>query len=525
MDRQQVGSSFRSPPHIVALIAVFFGAIDLTVVATILPSMISDLGINTADIDRYIWVVNSYLIAYVVSIPLVGRLTDLVGVRSVFVAALLVFSVGSIWCASAGSLQDLVIARAIQGFGGGALLPIALAVAARSFEGAQRAQAVGAVGALDTLGWVSGPVYGAIVANRLTFVDEPWRLVFWINVPLALMLFPAARLLPSHTQDSTSRAQVRSLLGKLDIPGFVLLTIFLVSANMALASGGEIGATAGRGLRAFGGTPNPLADRIPLLLATASSALIVFAWRIRSGHDTFLPRRLLANAAYRASLAANALLGTVLMTGMVNVPIIVALVESGSNTGVRSAILLAPFTLTIAISSIIAGRLLGTWSTSQITSIGLVLTVFGNLSVFPLLEYADYGWMAIGLGIAGAGIGLALTPLSATALDSSASTSYGVAAATLLVFRLLGMTIGISLLTSLGVQRLQVLTGELEPIMQTDAESTAEYLIRQQEYIVTRAIPLGVQVVQETFVVAAILSACALIAARRLSSIRATSST
>lgn len=517
MGRQQEGSAFRSPPHIVALVAVFLGAIDLTVVATILPSMISDLGINTADIDRYIWVVNSYLIAYVVSIPMVGRMADLVGVRAVFIAAMVVFMVGSIWCATADSLQDLVMARAIQGFGGGALLPIALAVAAQSFTGAHRAQAVGAVGAVDTLGWVSGPAYGAFVASQLTFVDDPWRLVFWINVPFALLLLPMARLLPSQDNDSPLLARLGNLPGKLDVPGFVLLTLFLVSINMALASGGEIGATAGRGLRAFGGTPNPLAERIPLLLAVAAVALVVFAWRIRSGNDTFLPRRLLSNASYRASLAANALLGTVLMTGMVNVPIIVALVKSGADSGVRSAVLLAPFTLTIAISSILAGRFLRLHSARRIVTIGLLLTVMGNLSVFPLLTFPDYRWMAIGLAVAGAGIGLALTPLSATALDSSASTSYGVAAATLLVFRLLGMTVGISLLTSLGVQRLQVLTGALEPVAQTEAESTAEFLLRQQEYIVARAIPLGVQVVQETFVVAAILSGCALIAARRLS--------
>lgn len=506
----------KRPPNVVALIAVFLGAIDLTVVATILPSMISDLGINTADIDRYIWVVNSYLIAYVVSIPLVGRLTDLVGVRSVFIASIVVFSIGSIWCARADSLQDLVLARAIQGFGGGALLPIALAVAARSFSGARRAQAVGAVGAVDTLGWVTGPAYGAMVASQFTFIDEPWRLVFWINIPVALLMLPAARLLP-RANGSMQRHRLTNLLGKLDVPGFALLTLFLVSINMALASGGEIGATAGRGLRAFGGTPNPLADRIPLLLAVAGVALIVFAWRVRSGNDTFLPRRLLDNAAYRASLAANALLGTVLMTGMVNVPIIVALVESGADTGVRSAILLAPFTLTIAISSIVSGRLLQVHSARRITTIGLLLTMIGNLSVFPLLEYREYGWMAVGLGIAGVGIGLAFTPLSTTALDSSTSTSYGVAAATLLVFRLLGMTVGISLLTSLGVQRLQVLSGALDPITPSEAESTAEFLLRQQEYIVARAIPLGVQVVQETFVVAAILSACALIAALRLS--------
>lgn len=511
-------SIWRSPSNIVALLAVFLGAIDLTVVATILPAMISDLGINTADIDRYIWVVNSYLIAYVVSIPLVGRLSDLMGVRVVFAAACIVFLVGSVWCARAESLQDLVIGRAIQGFGGGALLPIALSVAAQSFVGSYRAQAIGAVGAIDTLGWVSGPAYGAVITHQFTSIQEPWRLVFWINVPIALLLLAASNRLPVSKQDTATQRPFATVLAKLDLLGFALLTIFLIAINMALASGGEIGATAGRGLRAFGGTPNPLADAIPLLLTAAAVSLVLLVLHVRGKNDTFLPHALLSRASYRASLTANAVLGTVLMTGMVNVPVIVALVETSTDTAVRSAVLLAPFTFAIAISSILSGILLRKYSARRITIAGLSLAVAGNLLIYPLLEHFEYRWMAIGLGIAGVGIGLALTPLSTTALDSSSSSSYGSAASSLLVFRLLGMTVGVSLLTSLGVQRLQTLTGAIDPVTRTATESTAEFLLRQQEFIVSNAIPLGVQVIQETFAVAAVLTALAFIPARRLGS-------
>lgn len=517
MTREGLPSIWTNPPTLVALIGVFLGAIDLTVVATILPGMISDLGINTADIDRYIWVVNSYLIAYVVSIPLVGRLSDLLGPRPVFVAACLVFLAGSIWCARAESLQDLIVGRAIQGFGGGALLPIALAVAATTFTGPSRAQAVGAVGAIDTLGWVSGPAYGALLINQLTFVEEPWRIVFWINVPFAIALALAARLLPASTDQQSVQRSVASTLARLDIPGFALLSVFLVTINMALASGGEIGATAGRGLRAFGGTPNPLAGAIPYLLMAAAVAVFLLAIRVRHNAGSFIPKSLLTRSSFRASLFANAVLGTVLMAGMVNVPVIVALVETSTDTSIRSALLLAPFTLSITVSSVISGRLLRTRSSREITLTGLAFATIGNLAVFPILELFAYEWMALGLGIAGAGVGLALTPLSTTALDSSTSSSHGVAASTLLVFRLLGMTVGVSILTSLGVQRLQVLTGALEPIVRSADESTAAFLLRQQEFIISNAIPLGVQVVQETFLVAAVLTACAFLPARRLS--------
>lgn len=118
--------------------------------------------------------------------------------------------------------------------------------------------------------------------------------------------------------------------------------------------------------------------------------------------------------------------------------------------------------------------------------------------------------MSIGLGCAGTGIGLLLAPLSATALDASSSTNRGAATSTALLFRLLGMTIGMSLLTTAGVFRLQQLTGRLDPIMQGVNESTAEFLARQQEFVDEVVTPIGVQVMQETFLAAALLAAIAI---------------
>ena len=512
-------SAWRDPLSLVMMFAVFMGAIDLTVVATILPRMISDLGINTADIDRYIWVVNSYLIGYVVSIPLFGRVADLLGIRTSLVSATAIFIIGSWWCAQAEALQDLIVGRSIQGFGAGALLPLALATAAALFQGSKRAQAVGAIGATDEIGWVSGPAYGAIVVNQFQIIDEPWRLVFWINIPIALILIGTAWWrLEGH--DSPREGVPAGFLRGLDLPGFVLLSTFLVALNLALASGGEIGATAGRGLRAFGGTPNPLAQYIPILLAIAAVTFGLFVIWYRHTDDPFLPKRLFRFRTFRASLGTNFLLGTIMMTGMVNVPVLVALLETNSDTATRSALLLAPFTATIAVFSLVSARLMSRWGSGHVTRVGLLLALVGNILVYPLLEFASYQWIAAGLAVAGAGIGLALTPLSTTALESTTARDRGAAAASLLVLRLLGMTVGMSLLTSLGVQRLQVLTGRLEPVTRGAEESTAEFLLRQQEYIIEEGLPLGVQVVQETFLAAALLTAIALVPARLLSSKR-----
>src|ERR671913_714962 len=168
-----------------ALLAVLLGALDLTVIATILPGMVTDLRINAADVDRYVWIVNSYLLAYIVAIPVVGRLSDIVGRTLAFQGSLALFLVGSIVCAFAGDLPGMVTGRALQGAGGGALLPVTMAMVGDLLPPGRRAAALGLVGAVDTLGWVLGPIWGATLVEVAPGQD-PWRWVFIVNVPLAV---------------------------------------------------------------------------------------------------------------------------------------------------------------------------------------------------------------------------------------------------------------------------------------------------------------------------------------------------
>ena len=165
-----------------ALVAVFVAALDLTVITTILARIIFDLEINAAEIDRYSWIVSGYLLAYLITIPIAGRASDLLGRRIVFLVALGLFAAGSVWCVLANDLVTLVLARMVQGLGGGALVPVTLALAADLLSPTRRAAVVGAIGAIDTLGWVLGPLWGAAVvglfgAARFGPVDD-WRWVF-----------------------------------------------------------------------------------------------------------------------------------------------------------------------------------------------------------------------------------------------------------------------------------------------------------------------------------------------------------
>lgn len=489
------------------LVCVFLGAIDLTVIASILSTIIPDLGVNTADIDRYIWVVNGYLIAYVVAIPLVGRLSDVFGRQPAFVACLGIFAAGSVLCAMADSLSELVVGRTIQGLGGGGLLPVTIALAGDVLPRRMRLAGIGLVSAVDTLGWVLGPTWGAVVVGLLPNVDQPWRWVFWLNLPFLLIALAAILRGFPHRAPMRRREAVRAI----DVPGALLLAIALIGSNLALASGGEVGAQAGSGLRALGGTPNPLADHIPLLLGITLLAIIALVLWERRARLPILPVDLFRRGFFAATIIANFLVGSALMVGMVNVPVLVALVRDPDTVSRDSALLLAPLTLFIAIFALLSGPIADRIGTFHMTVAGVALTILGYSALYLLVDRDNIAKMSIGLALAGMGIGLLLAPLSAVALDASSGANRGAAASTALVFRLLGMTIGISLLTAAGVRRLQQLTGRLDPVVQEAEETTAEYLSRQQQFIDEHVIPLGVQVMQETFLAAGVLAAFAIV--------------
>lgn len=500
-------SILRSPALAAGLLCVFLGAIDLTVIASILSTIIPDLGVNTADIDRYIWVVNGYLIAYIVAIPVVGRLSDIFGRQSAFIGCLIIFAAGSIMCATADSLGTLVIGRTIQGLGGGGLLPVTIALAGDVLSRRARLAGIGLVSAIDTLGWVLGPSWGAVIVGILPDADSPWRWVFWLNLPLlALALAVVIRGFP-RGEDESRRASPQVF----DIPGCILLGTALVAINLAFASGSEVGAQTGTGLRAFGGTPNPLADWAPLLLGIAIIAITALIVWERRADSPILPMKLLKRGPYVANMAANFLVGAALMVGMVNVPVIVALVQDPDTVSRDSALLLAPLTIFIAIFALLSGPISERIGTFRMTVAGVIFAFVGFGLLYLLVDHDNIVNMAIGLAIAGIGIGLLLAPLSAVALDASTDENRGAAASTALMFRLLGMTIGISLLTAAGVARLQELTGRLDPVVQRAEESTAEFLARQQQFITDHVVPLSVQVLQETFLAAAFLAGLAII--------------
>jgi EmrB/QacA subfamily drug resistance transporter len=487
-----------------ALAAVFLGALDLTVIATILPGMVTDLRVNAADVDRYVWIVNSYLLAYIVAIPVVGRLSDILGRTPAFLGSLALFLSGSLVCALATDLPVMIAGRAIQGAGGGALLPVTMAMVGDVLPPGRRAAALGLVGAVDTLGWVLGPIWGAVLVEIAPGQDS-WRWVFIVNIPLAVAAAVAIGRVGMRNAAGTTR-----WVERLDIPGALLLAGTLLTLNLGLSAGGELGAPAG-GARALGGSRNPVAGLVLPLLAIAAVLCCLLVWRQRRARWPLLPVRLFGDHRFSAAIVANFLVGASLIVAMVDTPVITAMLVDQSAVSRVSALMLAPFTVLIAVLSFAGGRVVSQIGFRQTASAGLLLVAIGYAALWLGLRDGALVGMVPGLVLAGAGFGLVFAPIGATAIDAAPAPDRGIAAAMTLVFRLLGMTIGISILTAIAVRRLQGLVGNLEAVVQAPDESTADFLARQTALLYETVLPVSLQVARETFLLAGVIALLALV--------------
>src|SRR6478672_10595539 len=194
-------------------VGVFLAGLELMVTAVALPSILADLadpnsGSAWIELRKASWIINGYLLVYILTMPMAGRLADLWGVRRLFMGALVIFTIGSALAGAAQSLDQLIAARLVQAVGGGVLVPVGTAAASHLFGGAARPRALGVVGALTFLGMAVGPVVGAAIIGSVhpadalssagvtgaaaSVLDPAWRWIFYINIPIGIIAIALA---------------------------------------------------------------------------------------------------------------------------------------------------------------------------------------------------------------------------------------------------------------------------------------------------------------------------------------------
>jgi MFS family permease len=427
---------------------VFLAGLELMVTAVALPSILTDLA-DWTHLRTASWIINGYLLVYVVAMPLAGRLTDVWGSRRLFLGALVVFTVGSALAGRAQSLEELIVARLVQAAGGGALVPVATAAASHLFEGHARPRALGVIGALTFLGMAAGPFLGAAILSSLHVegaltrarLDDPvllealapaWRWVFYVNVPVGVAALAIAWA-ASHGWDTPRRG------GRIDLAGATVFSLALATGLIALTLvGAERGET---------GDLDPAAVT-PWLAAIAVGATVVAVLAGLRRSEPFLDPRLFRIRAFSSAAIVSLLTGYGLATAIVGGAVFVDRVLYGG-----------PAQQQVALGALAAATAAGALASGfALRVVSLRLITIGGLSASTVALAAMAGWtpstpldqVALGLGVFGLGFGLTVTPRSTAAVEAVGRAAFGAASATVTVARMIGMAVGLAVLTAYG---------------------------------------------------------------------------
>ncbi|MGB1253289.1 MAG: MFS transporter, partial [Candidatus Promineifilaceae bacterium] len=348
----------RSPRFILFALAfgVFVAADDLTVVSTMLRQIVFDLEIPLPDgLDQAAWIVNAYLIAYVVVMPFTGKLSDLFGRKRIYLFSLILFLVGSIWVILPfspitsnfvePSFNFFLIGRVITALGGGAMVPVSMAIIADIYAPEKRASALGILGAIDTAGWVWGPLYGALLVRYLS-----WEWQFYLNIPLTIIGIVLIMVALRDLEEPVVTTPI-------DWVGAALLTICLLTLNIALLNSGDISAAGG--FADF--EAESKVSTMPLYLtALASFLLFVFyERRLQNGGSTppLISPALFTLPNFTLAILVNFIIGSTLIIAMVNVPLVINVLEiEVGSAAITSGWLLSTMTGAMAVMAYVGGQ-------------------------------------------------------------------------------------------------------------------------------------------------------------------------
>jgi MFS family permease len=466
-----------------ACAAVFLTALDQTVVVTALPSIITDLQISPTQLDRAAWIISGYLLGYVIAMPLMGRISDMYGRRRVFIICLTIFGIGSLFCglapilgdnidisflqhiginvAAPGDISDpnalapgliwLVAARFIQAAGGGAIIPVAMAVAGDFYGQKQRALALGLIGMVTETGGVLGPLYGSVIVQ-----NWGWQAIFYINLPIVFALMVAIWLFVPSRIESASR-QTRE---RIDFLGTLLLGASLICLSLGLS---QEAITSSTGVTGPAANQAPVQNN-PLLIGTAVLLLAVFVVVEVYTERRTLPiveLSLFKRAAFSATSLVSLLVGAALIIAMADIPLFIATVLGGRP--IDSGLALLRLTVMIPIGAIIGGWLCARITCRLTAILGLIPAALGFwlMHLWPV----NVGWLQITTStvICGLGFGLVIAPIGTTAINAVDNRQMGMASSTVTVLRMVGMILGLAALTSWGLGKFHDLLVAFKP--------------------------------------------------------------
>ena len=398
--------------------------LDVTVTNVALPHI---QGALSAGVDEVSWVLTSYLAANAIILPATGWLAGALGRKRFFLACTIVFTVASMLCGLAPNIETLLLARMLQGLGGGPLMPLSQAIMWEIFPLRQRGTAMAAWGVGIMMAPIFGPTIGGWISDNWS-----WRWIFYINLPIGvvgLLIASAVLFDPPYLKKP----------GRIDTLGLVLMAVGFLSLQLFLDQGER----------------NEWFDSrvITLFLIMAITALVAFVIRELTADEPILDLSIYADRNF----AAGSFIMLIVMIGFFSSMVLLALFTQKvlGYDAWTSGLVLAPGGVGNLVSLLIAGRLITRMDQRWLLAFGCVLNAYATYEMSTINLTADYWSLAWPRLIQGAGVGFIFVPLNTVALATIPRERMGNATALLNVVRNLGGAIGVALLTTLLARRSQ----------------------------------------------------------------------
>ena len=393
------------------MLSVALVAIDATILATAVPAVVSDLG----GFSQFPWLFSVYLLAQAVSVPIYGKLSDLFGRKPVMLTGIGLFVLGSVLCGAAWSMPLLIVFRAVQGLGAGAIFPMSMTIIGDLYSLRERSTVMGYTASIWGMASVVGPTLGGVFADYLT-----WRWIFFINIPLGVA---AAAVLWRRFDERVERKRHR-----IDYLGAVLLAVGGSLLVLGLLEGGIGWAwTSPTGIGVLGG---------------AAILLVAFGFAERRATEPVLPLWIFGHRILAGTTAASLVVG-VLLIGLVSYVPVYAQGVLGSSALV-AGFAVAAMTVGWPIAATLSGRLYMRIGFRDTGFIGAALLLVGTGLLLLVGTGSSVLHLAAACFFVGLGLGLIAAPIMVAAQSSVGWSQRGVVTGTNMFARSVGSAVGIA---------------------------------------------------------------------------------
>jgi EmrB/QacA subfamily drug resistance transporter len=391
------------------VMATFMAAVEVTIVATAMPTIVTVLG----DFHLFSWVFGVYLLMQAVSVPIYGRLADIYGRKRVFFVGAGLFLLGSTLCGFSNNMIELIVCRALQGLGAGGVQPIAYTIVGDIYSPAERARVQGFVSGTFGVAAIVGPSLGAFLVEHAS-----WSFVFWVNLPIGII---AVAMLAAFLHEAP-----RSRPRRVDYLGSLLMMLGGGVLMMALLQAERLSRST-----------------LVLYVGIAAVLLAVLIWHERRLAEPMLPLKLWKQQVVAVASLGSFTIGAVMISVSAFLPTYIQAVMGGSAGAAGFA--LGAMSVSWAAASVVAGRVMIHTSYRTSAVVGGLALMLGSVVLITLTPTSGIAWASTGALLIGIGMGFCNTTYLVSVQGVVSWHDRGTATSANMFMRIVGQTAGAAL--------------------------------------------------------------------------------